>query len=158
MLSCVHKGTPYLLALLAVAVAGCGTSAPTSSPVMVRSASCPKGGERSIERLRSTTAHTGALALTRTIWTTICAGDTRTVIKGRPINAALDSARYDPDEICATDAVTPTLVVVRSRTETRRFIVNMGGCPGVVMRGGTELSFTTAGVKQVQAALMTTTG
>lgn len=75
------------------------------------------------------------------------------VVRDGPLNAALNSARSDPDEICATDAQTPILVILRSRTDTRRFIVNMGGCPGVLLNDGTELTFTPTGVKLVSAVL-----
>jgi hypothetical protein len=69
------------------------------------------------------------------------------------MNAALNSARADVNEMCPMDALPPILVILRYSTGTRRFIVNMGGCPGVVLHDGTELSFTAAGLKQVQAAL-----
>jgi hypothetical protein len=42
--------------------------------------------------------------------------------------------------------------------KTREFIINMGGCPGVVLRDGTELSFTAAGRRQVRVALAKTRG
>lgn len=45
------------------------------------------------------------------------------------------------------------LVILRSRTHTRRFIVNMDGCPGVVISDLTKLSFTPSGIRQMDAAL-----
>ncbi len=146
--------------LSAVAVCGCVSSAaiPLSQTgaVGVKASSCPKGGEGAIEQIRSTQARAGALAPSGTLWTTICRGHMQTVLKAGPIDSALNNARDAPHEICPTDAVTPTLVILRYQTGTRWLIVNMGGCPGVVLRNGTELSFTASGITQVQAALAKT--
>lgn len=148
------------MVLCAVALCGCGSSAAASAPehreAAIRPAACPGGGEASIERLRSTRAHPGALAPGGTLWTTVCGVYASGVLKGGPMDAALNGSRADVHEICPMDVLPPTLVILRYRTETRRFIVDMGGCPGVVLHDGAELSFTAAGIRQVQAALTKT--
>ena len=104
----------------------------------VSAASCPAGGERSIMRFTSTSARNGALAPPGTVWTTVCRGGHHAVFKGGPMNAALNSARHVPNQICPSDYVLPALVILRYRTATLHFIVEMGGCPGVRLRDGNE--------------------
>jgi hypothetical protein len=153
----VVAGELAVVAVFMCVVMGCGGSAAMGSSLYsrasVRATSCPKGAESSIERLHSTNVSRGALAPAGTVWTTVCSRDHQAVFRGGPLNDALDSAREDPKEICPAIAVPPALVILRYRTETRQFIVNMGGCPGVVLHDGTELSFTTAGLEHIPSRL-----
>jgi hypothetical protein len=148
------------MVVAAVAFCGCDGSAAANAPshprAALRAAACPGGGESSIEGLRSTRARRGALAPNGTVWTTVCGADASGVLKGGPMNAALNGARADVHQICPMDALPPMLVILRYRTGTRRFILNMGGCPGVVLHDRIELSFTATGLKQVEAALTKT--
>ena len=143
------------ICICAIVVCVCGGSASARSSVRVHAASCPKGGEKSIFRLiPGIGSGQHVVAPAGTLWTTICSGSRTGVLKGGPINAALNSASYRQNEICVTNLVPPILVILRARTLTRRFIMNMDGCPGVVISDVTKLSFTPGGIKRVNAALV----
>jgi hypothetical protein len=118
----------------------------------VQAAPCPRGGEISIGRVHSTSAGGGTVAPAGAAWTTVCGIHTNAVFRGDPIHAALNSARLRRNEICTTDYLPPILVILRYISGTRRVIVDMGGCPGVVLRDGTKLLFTPAGIRQISAA------
>ena len=146
-----------LLVVGVVIVCMCGPSAEAMAALVSRApvvaASCPGGGEQSITRVTSTSARNGALAPPGTVWTTVCRGDHQAVFKGGPMNSALNTARHVPNQICPFDYVLPALVILRYRAVTLHFIVEMGGCPGVRLRDGNELSFTTAALKLLQGRL-----
>lgn len=150
--------------LLGCAGAGSATTSTAGHDgAAIPAASCPPGGETSIEQLRSTPVRSGVLAPKGTAWTTVCGVNFRGVyfhgaLKGGPINAALNSARK-MDEVCPMvlrryEAL-PILVILRYTTDTRRFIVHMNCPSGVVLHDGNRLTFTEAGNNQAQAAVTT---
>jgi hypothetical protein len=151
-----HLPSIAVALMCAVTVCSCGGSATVSVAShrsrQVRAASCPTGGEKAIERLRSTSVHGEVLAPAGTVWTTLCGGRARVVLKGGLLNAAINGARPYGGEICASDYVVPIVVILRYGVQTRWFVVSMSGCPGVVLHDGTELIFTNAGLKRVQPA------
>jgi predicted RNA-binding Zn-ribbon protein involved in translation (DUF1610 family) len=152
------RGLPIMAILCTIVVSACGSSGsaltPAHNSVHVRAASCPKGGEKTILRLIPSRGSDRPLAPDGTLWTTFCRGSSAGVLKGGPIDAALHSARYEPNETCVTNLELPILVILRSKTQTSRFIINMDGCPGVVISDLTKLSFTMAGIRQVNEALL----
>jgi len=152
------RGLSVIAVLCTIAIGACGSRASAGTyarhSVRVRAASCPTGGEKTILGLIPRRGSGGLLAPDGTLWTTFCRGTSTRVLKGGPIDAALNTARYRPNETCVTNLEVPILVILRSRTETRRFIINMDGCPGVVISDATKLSFTPPGIEQVSAALV----
>jgi hypothetical protein len=73
--------------------------------------------------------------------------------KGGVIDAALDAARARSGGGCFLTGSVDVLVILRSTTTTRRLVVNLGGCPRVILRNGRERLFTLRGIKQVEAVL-----
>jgi hypothetical protein len=158
------KRTFTVLALAACAVAClAGASSATTSrtrhdDAAVRAASCPPGGPTAIENLRSTRASGKLLAPKGTLWTTICGVNDHGVLKGGPMNAAINTAGkpkpLPPNHACPQWIEAPILVILQYSAGTRQFVVQFSGCADVVkLHDGAELSFTAKGLKQVQAAL-----
>jgi hypothetical protein len=158
------KRTLTVVALTACAVAVfAGVSSATTSSARhvdaaVRAASCPPGGPTAIEHLSSTRASGKLLAPKGTLWTTVCGLNDHGVLKGGPMNAALNTAGkpkpLPPNRPCPQWVEAPILVILQYSTGTRQFVLQFSGCSDVVkLHDGAELSFTANGLKQVEAVL-----
>lgn len=147
-----------LLAVCGVAVFAAAGSAMTSRlhdrGAVTRAASCPPGGEAAVEKARSTRVSGAVLAPTGTLWTTICGSNDHGVLKGGPVDAALNSAgKPPPPHVCPQWIETPFLAILAYKAGTRQFVVQFSGCGDVViLHDGTRLTFTAQGVKQLSAA------
>ncbi len=106
-------------------------------------------------RLRSTRVRAGQLAPAGVQRTTICSGRSLS-LKGGPLDALLDSVRSYQGQPCASVAVIPQVVILRYATSTRRFVIDMSGCPGVVLNDGTKLIFATSTLIRATPILMAT--
>jgi hypothetical protein len=74
-------------------------------------------------------------------------------LKGGPLGSVLNGAAPYQDQICASVAVSPVLVILRYADSTRRFIVVMGGCPGIVLNDGTKLIFANNQLRRTASIL-----
>jgi len=159
MLTWTRRSVPPALAALGVTCMIVGWQAGSSAAAgnghttkNTRAASCPSGGESSIRHAHSSSAKVGALAPEGTLWTTICQGNGDRILKGGPLDAALNSAHTaPPNQICTLNYVSPILIILRYRGSTRRFVVLLGGCPSVSLRDGTDIDLTPAGIRQMRA-------
>jgi hypothetical protein len=135
-----------------VGLAGCGSNRPA---VPLHAATCPGAGRSAAQRLRefsqlgSSHVGPGPLAPGGVRWSTVCDGVGARVIRGGPLDASLNSAAPYRGQICPSVAVSPVLVLLRYESATRRFLVDLGGCPGVVLSNGTKLILADRAVHRV---------
>jgi hypothetical protein len=132
-------------------VSGCGGSGPGTHPTATRpgaqmhiAASCPM-----TRPARSSPGSPDALAPDDPASTSFCVYRRERVASkagyaGGPLDSALNSSvsKLPPNTACASVARLPSVVVLRYRTgsyeRTRYIVLDMGGCPRVVMSNGTR--------------------
>lgn len=135
---------------------GATTSRPAAQPL--KPASCPR-----VRPARSSRAEATALAPGRPAWTTFCIYGphgvfARATYRGGPLDHALNGSvtRLPPRTACAAVARLPAVVELTYARSTRHVVLDMGGCPAVVMHNGhSRLLLDTAAGKVLRYYEMT---
>jgi uncharacterized protein YceK len=155
-----------LVVLIAIAVSGCGTASTAGvsaskarvfpARVHVITDRCPAA--RSVAATnRSEGVRNGVVAPSGTLQTLVCGAVGRpTHFEGGPFNHALDEAKPLPaDKVCATNAVSPTVLLLTYRNPNldRRVVLDMAGCPSVLLSPTKSLGLTDAGIQLVDRLL-----
>jgi|SRR5581483_4085081 len=131
------------LAICATAFSACGvarsTASQVSAPRPVVAAKCPKA-----RPTRSSPGSANALAPAHPAWTTFCVysrGRVSRTTRWRygPLDRALNSSVSRPPAgyVCAAWVGLPSLVVLTYRHAVRYVVLEVGGCPEIVMGNGT---------------------